>query len=627
MLNYAWLILVFPVLGLLLNLAFGRRLSDRTIGWIASSAVFLSFLVAVGLFFTLLGMPVEGRQHELMLWQWIHVDLFRADVKILVDPLSVTMGLIVTGVGFLIHVYSIGYMEGDKRVQRFFVFMNFFIFMMLTLVFANNFVLLYVGWEGVGLSSYLLIGFWFEKPIAAEAGKKAFLVNRVGDFGMALAIMWIFKLSGRLSFLDIAANTQAIAPAATGIALLLLLAVTGKSAQIPLYIWLPDAMEGPTPVSALIHAATMVTAGVYLVARTFAIFLLSPVAMTWVATIGVVTAFFAATMALAQVDLKRILAYSTISQIGYMVLGVGVGAFSAGIFHLMTHAFFKALLFLAAGSVMHALHGELDIRKMGGLREKMPQTFWTFLIGAAALAGFPLFSGFFSKDEILWHAWQHAHWMWALGLLTAFMTAYYSFRAVIVPFLGKPRDKYLFSHAHEAPPVMTIPLWLLAMGALLGGFLGLPHASLFGKWLEPVFASAHVGEGAASGNLELIFMGISSLVVLAGIGLAYYAYMVDTEFPNRFRKSLGFIDGLVQHKWYVDELYMAVIVHPLWELAGWFAKFFDPKVIDGTVNGLAWVTDEVGGGVRKLQTGLVGWYVFSLFVGAVLLLGYFMLVW
>jgi len=627
MLNYAWLILLFPLLGLLTNLIFGRWLRDELIGWIASTAVFLSFLVVIGLFIALLGLPAGERQYQLLLWHWMRVDLFRADVKLLIDPLSVVMGLVVTGIGFLIHVYAIGYMKGDQRVQRFFVFMNFFILAMLTLVFANNFILLYVGWEGVGLASYLLIGFWFEKPSAAEAGKKAFLVNRVGDFGMALAIMWIFKLSGRVEFLDIAKNIQALAPEATAITLLLLLAVTGKSAQIPLYIWLPDAMEGPTPVSALIHAATMVTAGVYLIARTAAIFMLSPFTMTLVATIGVVTAFFAATMAMAQVDLKRILAYSTISQIGYMVLGVGVGAFSAGIFHLVTHAFFKALLFLGAGAVMHAFHGELDIRKMGGLRRKMPQTFWTFAIAAAALAGLPPFAGFFSKDEILWSAWLHSPWMWALGLLTAFMTAYYSTRAVVVPFMGKPRDKHLYEHAHEVSSVMTIPLWLLAAGALFGGLLGLPHISLIGHWLEPVFASVSAGGEAAGGSLEWIFMGISALVVLAGIGTAYYAYMVNTAFPQQFRRSLGFIDNLVQHKWYVDELYMAVIVHPLWDLGGWFADVFDRKVIDGAVNGLAWVTDEIGGGVRKLQTGLVGWYAFSLFLGAVLLLGYFMLIW
>ncbi len=410
MLDIAWIIFLPPISALLLNTFFGRRIGKPWAGYLASLAVLLSFLAAAGIFFGLLGLPVEERSHEVLLWSWIGIGSLDVQAALLLDPLSAVMAMVVTGVGFLIHVYSIAYMEVDdehepldvRRYARYFVYLNFFIIMMLILVLANNFLQLYVGWEGVGLASYLLIGFWYHKPSAADAGKKAFIVNRVGDFGMALAIMMLFRAvgseAGSLAFHDIfrvvEENPTLLIGSASAITLLLLLAATGKSAQIPLFVWLPDAMEGPTPVSALIHAATMVTAGVYMVARTSPIFELAGNTLIWVAWIGALTALMAATIATTKTDLKRILAYSTISQLGYMFLGVGVGAYAAGIFHLTTHAFFKALLFLAAGSVMHALHGELDINKMGGLREKLPHTYRTFLIGAATLAGFPLLAGF-----------------------------------------------------------------------------------------------------------------------------------------------------------------------------------------------------------------------------------------
>ena len=407
MFDYAWLMLLFPAIGLVVISFFGTRLSKNIVGWLASLMVALSFVVAVAVFVQMLGLPADERSQRVPLWSWMTVGDFHVDAALLIDQLSIIMALVVTGVGFLIHVYSIGYMHDDPRFPRFFAYLNLFIMMMLVLVLADNYLMLYVGWEGVGLSSYLLIGFWYEKPAAADAGKKAFLVNRVGDLGLLIAIMIIWTSLGTLQYNEVFERAEALwavgGTVAVAVTLLMLLGATGKSAQIPLFVWLPDAMEGPTPVSALIHAATMVTAGVYLIARSGVLYALAPVSANLTAVIGAATALFAATIALTQVDLKRILAYSTISQLGFMFMAVGVGAYSAGIFHLVTHAFFKALLFLGAGSVMHALDGELDIRKMGNLRAKMPTTNWTFLVGTAALAGIPFFSGFFSKDEILYY--------------------------------------------------------------------------------------------------------------------------------------------------------------------------------------------------------------------------------
>ncbi len=626
MINVAWLLWLFPLLGLIINAIFGRKMGRKAIGWIASLAIGFAFVVAVGLAVELYGMPAESRHVERTLWQWITVGKFQVSFAMLIDSLSVWMAMVVSGVAFLIHIYSIGYMAEDERYLRYFVFLNFFVLMMLILVMANNFLVMFVGWEGVGLASYLLIGFWFEKPSAADAGKKAFLVNRVGDYGFYLGMLFLFVTFGSLSFSQVFPKAQtASSSLMTLVGLLFLLGLTGKSAQIPLYVWLPDAMEGPTPVSALIHAATMVTAGVYMVARTHSLYLLSPTAMHWVAWIGVVTAFFAATMALVQQDLKRVLAYSTISQIGYMVLGVGIGAFAAGMFHLTTHAFFKALLFLGAGSVMHAMSGELNIFKMGGLKKKMPVTYWTFLIAAAALAGFPLFSGFFSKDEILSYAFVQNKWLWGLGLFTALLTAFYSFRIVFVPFWGEFRGgKKLEHHVHEAPPVMTWPLIILAVGALLGGLLGLPHASIIEHWLEPTFAGSHLPH-AAEGATEWILLTISSLVALTGIGLAYYFYVLKPELPGKLSKQYKFWYNLLYHKYYVDEFYMMVIVNPLRDLSKWFAGVFDKKGIDGIVNGIAWLTGQSGEGTGRLQTGYISVYALSILLGAVLVSGFFLI--
>ena len=648
MLDYAWLILAFPALGALVISLFGTRLGRRVVGFLAPAMVFLSFTVALALFIQLLGLPAEERSHELTLWRWMTaasgpgaVGSFKVDVALLVDQLSVTMALVVTGVGFLIHVYSAGYMHDDPRHPRYFAFLNFFILMMTTLILANNYLLMFVGWEGVGLASYLLIGFWFEKPAAADAGKKAFIVNRIGDFGLLLAIMIIWTGLGSLQFTEVFKAAQAFQVPGTSevpgtfavraATMLMLLAATGTSAQIPLFVWLPDAMEGPTPVSALIHAATMVTAGVYMIARSAVLFDLAPATGNWVAWVGVATAFVAGTIALTQTDLKRILAYSTVSQLGFMFVAVGVGAYAAGIFHLMTHAFFKALLFLSAGSVMHALHGELDIRKMGNLRAKLPTTHWTFVVGAAALAGIPLLSGFFSKDAILFYAFEHQVPLWLAGIITAFITAFYSFRMVFMAFWGEERDKKLFQHAHESPRVMTVPLILLATGAILAGYLGLPSISAIDAWLEPVFVVPAQVPGtfevpgtfaAHNFTLELILLAVSALVALAGAFLAYRAYIADKDLPKRARAAFGPLTRLVENKYYVDEAYNMIVVEPLRALGEWLAATFDKRGLDGAVNGLAGITGWAGAQIRRLQTGMVGLYALAMLFGAVAMLAW-----
>jgi len=474
-----WLIPFVPALSTLVLVLFGRKLPKKVVSWQACLSVFISFIIALISFFSLLKTPPESYPIVKNLFTWISAGSFRANLSFQFDPLSAVMALVVTGVGFLIHVYSVGYMAHDKGYTRYFTYLNLFTFSMLILVLASNMILMFVGWEGVGLCSYLLIGFWFEKHSAASAGKKAFIVNRIGDAGFILGILFIFLAVGSSEFTAVnqAITGGLIGPgAATLMAILLFIGATGKSAQLPLYIWLPDAMEGPTPVSALIHAATMVTAGVYMVARMNLLFTFSGTAGNIVALVGALTAIFAATMALTQNDIKRVLAYSTISQLGYMFIGCGVGAYAAGIFHLYTHAFFKSLLFLAAGSVMHALSGELDMRKMGGLRKYLPWTYPTFLIGAIAIAGVPFLSGFFSKDAILTQAYaQGQYFVWALGLMGAILTAFYMFRLIFLTFHGKERlEPEAKKHLHESPKVMTIPLAILAFFSIVAGYIGLP---------------------------------------------------------------------------------------------------------------------------------------------------------
>jgi len=639
MLNYVWLIPLFPLIGVLINAFVGRWLPRRLVAIIASLAVGASFVMAVLVFFAMLGLPAElegggnGRERIMPLFSWIVAGDFKVEANILLDQLSILMTLVVTGVSTIIHVYSAAYMEGEQYYNRYFTWLNLFVFMMLILVLGDNFLTMYVGWEGVGLCSYLLIGYWFERESAADAGKKAFIVNRVGDFGFALGIMLIFATVGSLAFKDVFPAATTILPGtATAIALLLFLGATGKSAQIPLYVWLPDAMEGPTPVSALIHAATMVTAGVYMVARCHALFEQSASALNWVTWIGVVTAFFAATMAMVQKDFKRILAYSTISQLGYMFLGLGAGAYAASMFHLTTHAFFKALLFLCAGSVMHALAGELDILKMGGLRKKLPWTFATFLVGVLALSGVPLLSGFFSKDEILYSVFRAGAIVpWLLGVITAGLTAFYAFRLLFVAFYGKSRmDKKVERQVHESPPVMVVPLVILAVLAVVGGYMGLP--SLLGvgnaidEFLHPVFAdSAMALPPDASVTEEVSLMGAAIVAVAAGFFAAYWIYIRNWGLAARMTKGSQWLYDLVYNKYYVDEAYTEGVVKPLRSLGGFLADVVEEGGIDRAVNGLAWLVGQAGEGLRRLQTGLVRNYALAMFAGVVAVVLYFVI--
>ena len=636
MLDYVWLIPLFPLIGVLINAILGRWLPRRLVATIATLAVGASFVMAALVFVQMLGLPVEteaggnGRERIIPLFSWIVAGSFEIQASILLDQLSILMTLVVTGVSTVIHIYSAGYMEGETYYNRYFTWLNLFVFMMLILVLGDSFLTMYVGWEGVGLCSYLLIGYWFEKESAANAGKKAFIVNRVGDFGFALGIMLIFATFGSLAFEDVFPAASAILPGtATAIALLLFLGATGKSAQIPLYVWLPDAMEGPTPVSALIHAATMVTAGVYMVARCHSIFEASGTALTWVAWIGVLTAFFAATMALVQKDLKRVLAYSTISQLGFMFLGVGVGSYAAGIFQLTTHAFFKALLFLCAGSVMHALAGQLDIFRMGGLRNKMPWTFGTFLVGVLALSGVPLFSGFFSKDEILHDAFVYGSpLLWAVGVATAGLTAFYSFRMLFVAFYGKPRmDKKTERQIHESPPVMLIPLVILAILAAIGGYIGLPEGlglpNAIDEFLHPVFADVQLVAPEGGALLEWGLIGVSILMAAVGFFAAYWIYIRNWGLAARMTKSAQWLYDIVYNKYYVDEAYTEAIVKPLRMLGDMLDESVEQRGIDTAVNGLAQLTGLAGEGLRRLQSGLVRNYALAIMIGAVAVVAYF----
>jgi len=637
MLDYVWLILLFPLAGVLINAILGRWLGRRAVAIIASLAVAASFVVAALVFYELLRLPAgaggEGRTQIIIpLFTWIVAGDFVVEAGILLDELSILMTLVVTGVSTLIHIYSAGYMDGDEYYNRYFTWLNLFVFMMLILVLADGFVTMYVGWEGVGLCSYLLIGYWFEKEAAASAGKKAFIVNRVGDFGLALGIMLIFATFGSVAFQDVLPAAGTLLPGmATAIALLLFLGAIAKSAQIPLHVWLPDAMEGPTPVSALIHAATMVTAGVYLLVRCYAIFEASPSALVWVTWAGALTAFFAATVAVVQKDLKRILAYSTISQLGFMFVGVGVGAYVASVFHLTTHAFFKALLFLCAGSVMHALGGELDIFKMGGLRKRMPWTFGAFLAGTLALAGVPLFSGFFSKDMILYRTFEHgSSFLWLLEVVTAGLTAFYAFRLLFVAFYGRSRlDKKTEAQVHESPPVMVVPMVILAALAVGAGYIGLPKVVGVGtaieQFLQPALVDAHLSEPAEGGViLELGLMLASVVAVASGFILAYWFYIRRWGLAARATSSARWLYDVVYNSYYVDEAYTEAIVKPLRTLADVLADVVEVRTIDGLVNGLARFAGLLGQGLRRLQTGLVRNYALVMLAGAVAVLAYFL---
>ncbi len=657
MFDYVWLIPVFPAVGFLINGFFGRRYDKKIVGWVACSALGLSFLTSILIFFQLIGRPPTERHFEKVLFDWVVSGSLQTVIGYQIDPLSILMALVVSGVSFFIHIYSVGYMHDDPGYPRYFTYLNLFVFMMLNLILANNFLLMFVGWEGVGLCSYLLIGFWFEKDSASNAGKKAFVVNRVGDFGFLLGMFLLFTSLGKhgiwtLGFSEVFANAHLLdTGTVTAITILLFIGACGKSAQIPLYVWLPDAMEGPTPVSSLIHAATMVTAGVYMVARCNVLYSMAPVSMMIVAIVGVATAIYTASIGFCQNDIKKVLAYSTISQLGYMFLGVGVGAYSAGIFHLMTHAFFKGLLFLGAGSVMHALSGELDMRKMGALRKKIPYTFWTFFIATLAIAGIPGLSGFFSKDEILWQAFSssNGHFLlWLVAAVAAGMTAFYMFRALFMTFFGESRvDEHVAHHIHESPKIMTVPLMILAVLSIIGGYIGIPHvvggANHIHEFLAPVLgggaepAKAHAGililsqawasggeSGGHSASLEIFMMAVSVVIALIGIGIAYIFYVKNPALPKLLAEKQKGLYKLVFNKYYVDELYEILFINSLKQLGIGLWRGFDEFVIDGTVNGIAYLIGWISGVMRRMQTGVVQNYAFSMIIGGVILVGYYM---
>jgi len=565
---------------------------------------------------------------------WITAGPFRVDFSLQVDQLTIVMLLTVSFVGLLIHIYSTGYMEHEGGYYRFFSYLNLFMFFMLTLVLAANIVVMFVGWEGVGLCSYLLIGFWFLKKSAADAGKKAFIVTRIGDFGFTVGILllfWTFRSVDFATIFSKVAENSTDVGVLTSICLLLFTGAIGKSAQLPLYVWLPDAMEGPTPVSALIHAATMVTAGVYMVARMNPLFSRAPTAMLAVAIVGTITAFYSATIGLVQTDIKKVLAYSTVSQLGYMFLGCGVGAYAAGIFHLMTHAFFKGLLFLAAGSVIHAVGGDQDMRHMGGLRKKIPVTFWTMFIATLAITGFPPFAGFFSKDEILYSAYAGPlanKVLYALGLSAALLTSFYMFRLVFLTFFGSPRYDEKKVHVHESPKNMLVPLVILAILAIAGGWFAAPKLwggqDYFHNFLGPVFAQSEKLAPAvemteeAAHSLELQLSGVAVLVALIGFFVAWWFYVRKPKAPENLAKSLHPFYTLLLNKYYGDEIYLALIVRPLlWVSTNVLWHVVDEGMIDGTVNGAAHVARGAGGELRKLQSGNARSYATWVVIGAV----------
>jgi NADH-quinone oxidoreductase subunit L len=648
-----WLIPVLPLAGAAINGFLGKKSSRTavsTIGLVFSGAAFAWALSVV------LRVSSDALPYQEYVAHWIRSGSFSADFALYLDQLSMVMLLVVTGVGFLIHIYSVGYMWEDPSYYRFFTYLNLFMFFMLTLILANNYLVMFIGWEGVGLASYLLIGFWFTKDSAASAGKKAFIVNRIGDFGFLIALFLIIQNYHSLDFTKVFAQVQPIAPETSGaglltaIGILLMVGACGKSAQIPLYVWLPDAMEGPTPVSALIHAATMVTAGVYMVSRSHMIFERAPEALMVVAVIGTLTALFAATIGIVQTDIKKVLAYSTVSQLGYMFMACGVGAFSAGIFHLMTHAFFKGLLFLAAGSVIHAVGGEQDMRKMGGLRSYIPWTFLTMGIATLAIAGIPPFAGFWSKDEILWKAFssEHGSWVfWLVGVITAFITSFYMFRLLFMTFFGDYHGAHVDEHGHgthghghdghghdthghdephESPMVMLVPLMILAVLSVIGGLVGI--GDRFEHFLEPVFgsgASEAVGEAAGRGK-EFLLMGISVAVALAGLILAWVLYVSKPYLPQKIADSLGSFYEAVLHKYYVDELYAKLFVKPL--INGSTSILWqgvDRKVIDDTVNNAAEGARHVSDEVRQMQSGNLRSYAGWIAAGAAAVIAY--MVW
>ena len=653
-----WIVLL-PLLGAAVNGLLGARIQERAgktaVAAIACAPVTLSFLLSLWAFTQLLSLDAKERFLIDRFYTWIPMGSFNVDVAFWVDPLSAIMILVVSGIGGLIHFYSIGYMHEDRSLWRYFAYLNLFTFSMLLLVTADNLLLMFVGWEGVGLCSWALIGFWFGDHTNTRAGNKAFIVNRVGDFGFVLGVFLLFwSLTehghGALAFREIGEHAPLLAgmdlwgvSVATLVTLLLFVGATGKSAQLPLYVWLPDAMQGPTPVSALIHAATMVTAGVYMIARLNELFSAAPATLGIIAVVGAATAFFAATIAVTQTDIKRVLAYSTISQLGYMFLAMGVAAYAAGVFHLLTHAFFKACLFLGSGSIIHAMQGEQDMRRMGGLRTAMPATFWTFAVGVLAIAGTPFLAGFFSKDAILWQTWaSHNAGLWAVGVFVAGLTAFYMFRQFFLVFFGECRaDHHVREHLHESPEIMTYPLWILAAGSVVVGYIGLPAflgGSQLDHWLDPVIHGHHEHHPVVE---ELLVMGASIAAAAVGAAAAWRLYYVRAPARERLEAPGGFAYRLLDNKYYVDEIYQFVFVGGTLLLArvgaafdryvidtivdgsarlttvvSWFNGLFDKYVIDMLVNAVANVTFALGNNFRRVQTGNINSYLYVV-VGAV----------
>jgi len=638
MLNNLWLIPIAPFIGFLLNGLFGKRAGKGYVSAVAILGSLAAALLGTIAVFEYTAAYHHGERHLNVVYEWFNSGGIGTDVAFQLDPLSIVMLMIVTWVGFLIHVYSVGYMHDDEGYWRYFAYLNLFLSAMLILILGSSYLFMFVGWEGVGLCSYLLIGFYYQTDYAPAAGKKAFIVNRIGDFGFLIAMFLMFAYIGSVDFAkvqQVAAAGGVAAGTITAICLLMFVGATGKSAQIPLYVWLPDAMAGPTPVSALIHAATMVTAGVYMIARSNVLYRLSPSAMMVVALIGGFTALFAATIGLRQWDIKKVLAYSTVSQLGFMFIAVGVGAFSAGVFHLVTHAFFKACLFLGSGSVIHAMSGEQDMRNMGGLRDKIPQTYRTFAIATYAIAGLPLAAGFFSKDEILVSAWATPYFpgvgkfVWLLGTLAAFCTAFYMYRVLYLTFYGKFRGTHEQEHhLHESPATMTGPLWVLAILSIFGGLLSLPHGIWHGpslsKWLHSItpevpgtFGEIHIGLGT-----EVTVALISTLVAITGWILARNLYKEKQLASDAaFAENYPGVARAIENKWYVDELYGAIVVRPLVLLSRFFWKGVD-AVIDGIAATLGFVVRGFGDILRFFQTGNVRNYALMFFIGVIVFIAF-----
>lgn len=622
------LVPLFPLLGFIMIGLLGKRLPKSVAGILASLLVLASFGVSLGIFIELSsGNPAP---HTLLLFDWISAGSVNISLSFLVDPLSSLFLLIITGIGFLIHIYSIGYMKEDEGFNRFFSYLNLFVFFMLLLVLGANYLVMFVGWEGVGLCSYLLIGFWFKNPEYSKAANKAFIMNRIGDLGFLLGIFLLFSNFNSFDYATIFSQASRFSfddPQVILITALLFIGAMGKSAQVPLYTWLPDAMAGPTPVSALIHAATMVTAGIYMICRSNILYTLAPFTLEIISVVGLVTALIAAIIALTQNDIKKVLAYSTVSQLGLMFLALGTGSYATGVFHVTTHAFFKALLFLGAGSVIHAMSGEQDIRNMGGLRKYLPVTYAVFLIATLAISGIPPFAGFFSKDEILAHAFAHNKVYWVLGLAVSLCTAFYMFRLFFLTFSGGFRGTHEQEHhLHESPAVMTLPLIVLAILSVVGGFIGIPEIFHFDHalngFLEPVFAASHdlVHHAAPDHNTEWMLMGITVALVIVTIGIAWFKYGTKKQVPAAEGTALSPLHKLSYNKFYVDELYNTAIVKPL----AWFSanvlRFIEVNVIDNLVNLSGRIVEIGGRGLKLVQQGSIGFYIFMMVLAIIVLL-------